>query len=526
MSKPDDRCPPMLAPLLSKLIDSRLSAEDREKLQDLLLTDTNCLRYYARFMQVHAAMQWSMGQVRPEKDTELVEMVEDEQETDIDSFLSMLNSPVDETESIHTDSSSPLTRKAYTSALTYVIEHTFTPKRVAVLATAAALLLGLVLTVVLLSGGPDDALEVAEPPQQPTVVGPSEVQASRVVATLTDEHDAVWDRRPGGGLFAAQRLSLLKGFAEITTQRGAVALLEAPCTIELIHDNAVRLERGRLVGIVEGEQAQGFLVRTPQMDVVDLGTRFGVEVDDESNSTFTHVFEGSVRVSQHAGDEPALLVAAGEGVQSRGGQLRSVPRKNIGVFLQDMRMAHNMIQGSDTVYFLNEPPVSLMPGAMDSNEWVHVLPERTGLRVTNPIRASFSEPGQYNFENPAVVHTELSQRVDSYLIHFDPIGDELSAAEKISGEIKFPRPIVAVIGDSEMIQKSDRWYARQGTRLDRELTVSVGPDNNPSEVKAWGLETANDRLILSEDRMTLSFHLQAGLGVDQFRVLIASENAD
>ncbi|MEO0475429.1 MAG: LamG-like jellyroll fold domain-containing protein [Planctomycetota bacterium] len=300
--KPDDRCPPMLAPLLSKLIDSRLSDEDRAKLQQLLLTDANCRRYYMRFMQVHAAMQWSMGQARPQQDADFVNGIEDHPESDVDTFLSMLEGSerhADPLPSIHIDSSTPLTNKAYSSAMSYIVEHTFTPKRLSAVAAAAVLLLGVVLSIVLLTGS-EDTPEVASLPDfTPTIATPD---PNRVVATVTDQVNAQWVTANGQGalpdrmlLAVNQRLTLVKGFAEITTLRGAKVLVQAPATIETTDsDNAIRLHRGKLVGVCETPSSKGFTVHAPGMDVVDLGTRFGVEADAKEGSTVL-VMEGSVR---------------------------------------------------------------------------------------------------------------------------------------------------------------------------------------------------------------------------------------
>ena len=140
---------------------------------------------------------------------------------------------------------------------------------------------------------------------EPGSVGPT--QSTPIVATLTATHDATW--APAGGASAPpanpsvgtplhpnQTLTLTAGFAEITTARGAVAILEAPATIELIeNDNAIRLHTGKLVGICETESSKGFLVRTKGIDVIDLGTRFGVAID-EQGTTLAEVFTGSVAV--------------------------------------------------------------------------------------------------------------------------------------------------------------------------------------------------------------------------------------
>ncbi|MFK7788497.1 MAG: LamG-like jellyroll fold domain-containing protein [Phycisphaeraceae bacterium] len=126
-----------------------------------------------------------------------------------------------------------------------------------------------------------------------------------VVATITATHNAVWTAQPDEDLYPGDRLTLTAGFAEITTKRGAVAVLEAPATIELIDENAVRLHVGRLVGICETDASQGFLVRTDHADVVDLGTEFGVEAS-ASEGTSVSVFDGDVELSERtdSGDAP------------------------------------------------------------------------------------------------------------------------------------------------------------------------------------------------------------------------------
>ena len=137
------------------------------------------------------------------------------------------------------------------------------------------------------------------------------------VATLTATHNAVWASKPAGDLrrgdaldlrrgdplTANQRLTLTQGFAEITTARGAIAILEAPATIELLDNgNALRLHSGKIVGICETESSKGFLVRTPHMDITDLGTRFGIDVHEAGRSE-VQVFDGEVEVTT-AGARP------------------------------------------------------------------------------------------------------------------------------------------------------------------------------------------------------------------------------
>ncbi|MGB0766816.1 MAG: FecR domain-containing protein [Phycisphaeraceae bacterium] len=132
---------------------------------------------------------------------------------------------------------------------------------------------------------------------------PLVLPADAIVATLTGGRDARWEGRVfslGSGLRAGDRLTLVGGWAEITTGRGAIARIEGPCVVELKdNDNAVFLHAGRLVGVCETASSKGFVVGTPHMDVVDLGTRFGVEVTRGVGSE-VHVFDGVVRAERAA----------------------------------------------------------------------------------------------------------------------------------------------------------------------------------------------------------------------------------
>jgi uncharacterized protein YciI len=149
--------------------------------------------------------------------------------------------------------------------------------------------------------------------------------AAAPLATLTAEQNAQWESdfdygRPElGDVFRAGReLTLLAGFAELTTSKDVVVVLEAPCKIVFDEaDNALRLQAGRLVADVP-EQAVGFTVHTPTARVIDYGTRFGVEVH-EDGSTNAAVFTGEVELSElpKSADQPTRNVRLTEGWASQ-----------------------------------------------------------------------------------------------------------------------------------------------------------------------------------------------------------------
>ncbi|MGB1124852.1 MAG: LamG-like jellyroll fold domain-containing protein, partial [Phycisphaeraceae bacterium] len=91
---------------------------------------------------------------------------------------------------------------------------------------------------------------------------------------------------------------------EIKTNDGAVAILQAPATIQLINDNALHLHTGKLVGLCKTETSKGFTVRTDHADIIDLGTEFGVEVN--GNQVTTTVFTGQVELAT-PGSKPQPL---------------------------------------------------------------------------------------------------------------------------------------------------------------------------------------------------------------------------
>lgn len=86
-------------------------------------------------------------------------------------------------------------------------------------------------------------------------------------------------------------LRLKSGLAQIVFYNGARVVIEGPAELQLISPSEALCHSGRLTAQVP-PQASGFRVRTPQMNVTDLGTAFGLDVKE--SRTELHVFEGRV----------------------------------------------------------------------------------------------------------------------------------------------------------------------------------------------------------------------------------------
>jgi hypothetical protein len=141
---------------------------------------------------------------------------------------------------------------------------------------------------------------------------------SKAVAMLDRVVDAQWDvsgtpPRPGAALEPGS-LRLKSGLAQIVFYSGARVVIEGPAELQLISPSEVSCPAGSLTADVP-PQAHGFRVNTPQMNVTDLGTAFGLVV--KPRRTELHVFKGTVEFQPPAGPaKQELREGAGAVVES------------------------------------------------------------------------------------------------------------------------------------------------------------------------------------------------------------------
>ncbi|MEO0475294.1 MAG: FecR domain-containing protein [Planctomycetota bacterium] len=297
---------PEIEQLIHDVLHGDATAEDQQRLSDWIAADEANAKAYLRITMDERAIRTNLERAEARSVEQLADSPDD---TNAGAVLAELAEIEERSETLDPmalaaeqfPQAAPVSvnNKQVASALSYIFEHAVTPRRLAAVAAAAVLLLGVVLSIVLLTGGEETPETATLPDLTPVTPTPD---LSRVVATVTDQVNAQWVSANGQGalpdrmlLAMNQRLTLVAGFAEITTNRGAKVLVQAPATIETTDsDNAIRLHRGKLVGICETPSSKGFVVHAPGLDVVDLGTRFGVEADAERGSTVI-VMEGSVR---------------------------------------------------------------------------------------------------------------------------------------------------------------------------------------------------------------------------------------
>lgn len=84
--------------------------------------------------------------------------------------------------------------------------------------------------------------------------------------------------------------ALLEGMVELAFPNGATAIIEGPASFRVEGDELLALDLGRC-SVHAPPGAEGFQVETPEVSVVDRGTRFAVNVS-QANATDVQVVEG------------------------------------------------------------------------------------------------------------------------------------------------------------------------------------------------------------------------------------------
>lgn len=144
---------------------------------------------------------------------------------------------------------------------------------------------------------------------------------SNAVAMLTRTVDVKWDPRAAPprvrGALERGTLRLKSGLAQVVFYSGARMVIEGPAELELVSSMEAVCPRGRLLLEVP-PPARGFRLRTPQLNVVDLGTSFGMNATPGQSEV--HVFKGKVALVAGAAaaakrslDEGQAVVVQGKG---------------------------------------------------------------------------------------------------------------------------------------------------------------------------------------------------------------------
>lgn len=136
-----------------------------------------------------------------------------------------------------------------------------------------------------------------------------------VVTTVVGKaiHDGT--RLENGDSVAPGLIEMKSGYLELEFYRGARVTLAGPAKLDVISEDRALCYQGKIRATVP-PVAKGFTIATPDSEVVDLGTEFGLEVS-ALGKTAVHVFDGEVELYDAARDPESMqLLTTGKGMTS------------------------------------------------------------------------------------------------------------------------------------------------------------------------------------------------------------------
>lgn len=423
-----------------------------------------------------------------------------------------------------------MTWRQATGALAYLIGQAVKSPPGKRLAAAALVLIAATLVLSLGIGTPDD--NAPRPGYSPRPADPATPASQPVVATLTAENDARWQyasQQPtpavGSKLHQGQILKLVSGTAQITTQQGAIANLQAPCTIQLLAGgNALRLEQGKLFGICETPSSKGFVVHTTHMDITDLGTRFGVDAS-RAGRTEVHIFEGDVSVAAPgartrereervtagqavaaSADTPGLTAVATDEDRFVSIQSRDLFTQRPAASIEGIRSISGTLQAATAAQFSGKD-VDQWP----SGENAFVFHDFVG-RLATEATVDVAEPtgnAKPTTDSGATIPAQTDVR--SYIIV--KAGRSADVTINAQGSVTFENEVIGIIINEAT---ADRFAA---------AVQATSPVFSPGNGGQRWLDpnVFNEHVTLSEDRRTVRFQFQVKQAVDTIRVLVRAE---
>ena len=355
---------------------------------------------------------------------------------------------------------------------------------------------------------------------------PSPIASSQGIALFAASIDAHWigsDPQPGSSLSAGQ-YQLSSGSVDLVFSDGAKVSIGGPAVFEIKSARHLHLESGQAVARISDE-ALGFIVTSPGSEVIDLGTEFGLSVD-ETGHTDVHVIEGLVEVHPTTSNDSADGVTISEGQARRfenkpGNASTEIPVASrsslLGVSHVD-ELGLKLLRGS--VRITEELSSSAFKKETSKQNWIDLIPEKRAVPLTGPLAVSIDASGSFRDFESLEKTIQPESKLDSYLLHFRP-----GNLAQVRGIIRFDQPIVAILCTGHHLLETDPLFGNPGSFYPKGENPFRGlePNGLPTALNAQKIDPdwQPDEIVLSQDRHTISIRAFANTerGYDQVRIL-------
>ena len=355
-----------LEELLSKLFDGIANNEDTKRIEELLSGDPEACEFYIDYSELCAQMEFELSAKTP---------------LDID----------EQSISAQISKSTALFYQGQTTK--QILTPSWRPMPLLAVAAVIILFIGTLSLIInkrlLMSPQSVEAKSSSQLVENVTHEGVAVLMES-VSASFVD--NGVQPPSTNGILYPGEIL-LESGIVAIEFYSGARVILEGPAIFELTSENSAILREGRIRALVP-PQACGFSVSTRQIEVVDLGTEFGMNIEEDGHLTEVHCFNGLVDVYEN-------------NLSQKGEVLRSLETGEA-IRIQSTRI-QRMSANSMAFISYNELAQSFLENSTSRHEeWRSVIEE---------IRASEDILALYTFEDQGPRERSLVNQV-SFQNHF------------------------------------------------------------------------------------------------------------
>ncbi len=323
------------------------------------------------------------------------------------------------------------------------------------------------------------------------------------------EADTTEERLLRSGIHPNDMIHMEQGFAQFQMSSGVTVNVEAPAELKFVNENEVELISGKVDADVP-KAAIGFRLKTPSGEIVDLGTRFCVEVN-ENGVTRCGVLNGLVETSALGSDtsksdtEPLRLME-GTAVSVASGQFQAVDHRS---FVEEFAPMDNALRGvlsvSSELKFLRR-----VPQQVGKDLGPILFFEKEGYQTTGQEIVNFSQTGSIQPDEYMPPIEQLpSGLIVSSLLFYARAPEGATVNQQGSVEIRFTYPIVGIITSPKELKKTQTYFGSSQTEY-----LFFGPNDRA------GLEP-NDQIWISEDRRTLT--LQYSTLIDSCRILLKTD---
>jgi len=344
------------------------------------------------------------------------------------------------------------------------------------------------------------------PPQKRASEAPPEIGGFATLAHSVDAHFAESKALTIGQRLEAGAIQLAAGLIRIQFDSGVEVTLQGPAHYELLKTNLTRLNSGLLTANVP-PGAEGFRVDTPTAEVTDLGTSFGVHLD-EDGASHVSVFDGEVEVAEPDSGEKKRLKEGEQAVVTSDRKLESA-EFDAKPYGRIWPISFGVVESTGS--FELAPPWPRRPALINSDKHIYLFSDGYRRRLRHPLLVNISEPGEVVLRDkltPKVI--TVGQIVRSFIVQHQPESSmPRPEAKRARGSITFDRPILGLITQLEELRASSGRFSKRKVR------------GQPRTQLEFTGTPAGDRVTLSADRRTLTVDLAAPNGsTDVLRVII------